>query len=79
MIFLNWFLEWNEILFDLIHADSSKLNIWINARFILAVAAIDVESSAVKSGIVVIQAYKSAGVVCDEGNGAEVAAIACGG
>jgi hypothetical protein len=39
----------------------------------------DVTATEVKSGFVVIQAFNSPGVVCDEGKGAAAAEIGCGG
>jgi hypothetical protein len=46
---------------------------------LLKAAAPDVTATEVKSGFVLIQAYNSPGVVCDEGKGAAAAEIGCGG
>ncbi|XP_060559180.1 uncharacterized protein LOC132719433 [Ruditapes philippinarum] len=49
------------------------------ATFLERGVAPDVTATEVKSGFVVIQAFNSPGVVCDEGKGAAAAEIGCGG
>ncbi|XP_060559182.1 uncharacterized protein LOC132719434 [Ruditapes philippinarum] len=49
------------------------------ATLLKKAAAPDVTATEVKSGFVLIQAYNSPGVVCDEGKGAAAAEIGCGG